>query len=104
MNADEFNKHIADLMGEADGIATAKRPGYTQASDDVLANFKVAAAQAGIIPMQAWSVYFWKHASAILTYAKDKNIPQAESIKGRFCDAINYLQLGYALALEETRS
>lgn len=103
MNADEFEKHIADLMQQAGGIATAKRPGYTQASQDVLANFKVAAENAGIKPMQAWSVYFWKHISAILTYAKDKDIPQAEAIKGRFCDAINYLQLGYALALEETR-
>jgi hypothetical protein len=56
--------------------------------------------RAGITPMQAWSVYFLKHIDAICSVAKDPNIPQAEPIKGRFADAINYLLLGYSLLNE----
>jgi hypothetical protein len=100
VNADEFNDIKEELRKEAEGIATAKRPGYTQANVDVLHNFKTAAAHAGITPCQAWAVYFWKHLAAILSAAKDADIPQAEPILGRFADARNYLDLGLALITE----
>lgn len=50
--------------------------------------------------MQAWAVYFMKHVAAIVSYAKDPNIPQAEALDGRFADAKNYLDLGYAIMRE----
>jgi hypothetical protein len=92
-----------DLLAEAAGIETAKRPGYTNESADVLANFKHVAADMGISAQQAWGVYFLKHISAIVTQARNPGAPQAEAIKGRYADAINYLKLGYALVVEEAK-
>lgn len=100
MNAEQFDVEVALLHEHAQEIAKAKRPGYTQASPDVLANFKSAAADAGVTPLQAWSILANKHFSAIKTFAKDPNIPQAEAIIGRFCDALNYLALGWGLVRE----
>lgn len=100
MNTQELETHIGRLRTEAQRIIESKRPAYTAASEDALRNFKVAADEAGITPLQAWSVYFYKHISAIQSFAKDQTIPQAEAMIGRFADAINYLELGYCLALE----
>lgn len=100
MDSSTYQQLADDLLATARGIADGKRPGYTVASPDVLHNFKSVAAAAGITPMQAWLIYFLKHVSAIQAYAKDPTIPQAEPIKGRFADAINYLQLGFALGEE----
>lgn len=102
MNAETFDKVKRDLLILADSIATAKRPGYTQANVDVLHNFKTTGARCGITPLQAWAVHFEKHCSAIMSFAKDPNIPQAENITGRFADAVNYLELGLALIKEES--
>ena len=55
----------------------------------------------GCTPMQAWGAYFYKHVAAILSYAKDPNIPQAEDLSSRFADALNYLKLGYHMINEE---
>ena len=40
------------------------------------------------------------HFDALMSYAKDPTIPQAEELTGRFADAVNYLKLGYALYAE----
>ena len=84
-----------ELLNLAHEIEIAKRPSYTQDSDDVLANFKKAAELSGCTPMQVWGAYFYKHVAAILSYAKDPDIPQAEPLDSRFADAINYLKLGF---------
>jgi len=96
-NSEDYNSCVKELEALAKNIEEAKRPGYTQANGDVLANFKKAAELAGTTPMQAWGVYFYKHVAAILSYAKDPNIPQAEDLDGRFADAMNYLKLGFYL-------
>lgn len=103
MNAPTFDHHAQSLLDLAKNIADAKRPGYTQGNEDVLKNFKDAAALLpGVTPTQAWAVYFYKHIAAILSWAADSNIAQAESLDGRFADAINYLKLGYGLFKEQT--
>ena len=89
------------LHSVATGIANAKRPAYTIGSDDVLRNFKSVAERIGVTPMQVWAVYFLKHIDAISALAKSEAIPQAEAIEGRFADALNYLDLGYALYKEK---
>lgn len=89
-----------DMVTYEQGISDAKRPGYTQGDIDVLQNFKSIAKRLGISPMQVWGVYSLKHLDAIMSYAKDPNLPQAEDLKGRFADARNYLMLGYALLTE----
>lgn len=100
MNQVEYERIARALLKEADGIETAKRPGYTLGNEDVLRNFKQAAARAGITPGQAWAVYFLKHIDAITSVMTRPDLPVAEAPLGRFSDAINYLKLGYALMLE----
>lgn len=102
MTEAQFQMAVEYLRNTARDIEQAKRPGYTQANEDVLFNFKFVADQMGVTPMQVWGVYFLKHVMALSAYAKNAEIPQAEGIIGRFADAINYLYLGFALAKEAT--
>ena len=101
LNGDSYEKCVEELELLARTIEDSKRPGYTQANGDVLANFRKAAELSGTTPMQAWSVYFYKHVAAIMSYAKDPTIPQAENIEGRFADALNYLKLGFYIIKEK---
>lgn len=101
MNLTEFDKVVKHLDKIADEIVAAKRPDYMQESADVLQNFKDAAAEAGITPLQAWSVHFHKQRSAISRYIKNPTCRPSEPIELRFADLRNYLQLGYALHLED---
>lgn len=96
-----YDESAHELLNLAQEIEEAKRPAYTQDSPDVLANFKKAAEMTGVTPMQAWGAYFYKHVAAILSYAKNPDIDQAEPLDSRFADAINYLKLGYHMVKEE---
>lgn len=100
MTLNEYLVLSDGLEQKAREISDGKRPGYTQGNTDVLHNFKSVAERMGVSPMQVWGVYFLKHIDAISSLAKDPTIPQAEAIEGRFCDAMNYLKLGYALVVE----
>lgn len=97
MNQQTFDRVSAELLSEAAAIQAAKRPGYTLGNEDVLKNFKAAAERAGVTPGQAWTVYFLKHIDAIVSVMTRPDLPVSEAPLGRFADAINYLQLGYAL-------
>ena len=79
----------------------AKQPEYTNKNIDVLNNFKQTSKIIGIEPMQVWAVFFNKHIQAILTHSGDPNMHQAEPIESRYCDAINYLFLGFSLIIDE---
>ena len=96
-----YDDSVSELLHIAHKIEEAKRPGYTLDSPDVLANFKKAAEMTGCTPMQAWGAYFYKHVAAILSYAKEEDIEQAEPLSGRFADALNYLKLGYHMVKED---
>tara|TARA_R110000751_G_scaffold80003_2_gene161265 strand:- start:23 stop:421 length:399 start_codon:yes stop_codon:yes gene_type:complete len=96
-----YDESAHELLNLAQEIEESKRPAYTQDSPDVLANFKKAAEMTGTTPMQCWGAYFYKHVAAILSYAKDPDIEQAEPLDSRFADAINYLKLGYHMVREE---
>ena len=100
MNSATFDKLRADLLASAHDIADAKRPAYTIGSEDVLANFKRVAERTGLTPQQVCCVYLLKHTDAICAAVKDSGIPQAEDLKGRFADAINYLVLLWAVMQE----
>lgn len=101
MNRRDYEKCADQLFTEAADIEGAKRPGYTLGADDILTNFKVVAARAGVTPGQAWAVYFLKHIDAITAIMTRPDLPVSEAPSGRFADAINYLKLGYALWLEQ---
>ena len=100
MTQTEFDSLVAYLNDHANRIVAAKRPDYTQESDDVLQNFKDAAAQAGITPLQVWLVHFHKQYSAVARFAKNPSCSPSEPIINRFADLRNYLQLGFALYTE----
>lgn len=104
MQLKDYEHCIMELHSEAHRITTEKRPAYTIGSEDVLKNFKRVADRLGLTPMQVWGVYFLKHVDSLTAYAKDKDIPQAEAMIGRFADAMNYLDLGYALMKEGEKS
>jgi hypothetical protein len=100
MNIAEYDAVAEDLMTLARSIETAKRPGYTVGSVDVLANFKRVSERAGITVEQAWAVYFLKHIDAIVSIMTKPDLPVSEEPPGRFADAINYLKLGFAILRE----
>jgi hypothetical protein len=104
MNQSTFDRVADELLREAATIQTAKRPGYTMGNEDVLRNFKQAGERAGVTPEQAWAVYFLKHIDAITSVMTRPDLPVAEAPLGRFSDAINYLQLGYALLKERDQA
>ena len=102
MNAEQFDKLRKELADLSESIAAAKSPDYTQGNVDVLANFKKAAEEAGITPLQSWLVHFHKHYSAILRAAKNTSATPSEPVICRFADLRNYLDLGLALFADTT--
>jgi hypothetical protein len=89
------------LLQMADKIQQEKNPAYSGGGNqDFHKNFKMIADMLDVDPMMVWAVYFMKHVSALITYAKDPSVEQAESISGRFADALNYIRIGYSLDKE----
>ena len=97
VNLKDYDANALNLLTEAHAIETAKRPGYTVGSADVLRNFKAVADRTGLTPGQVWAVYASKHFDAITSIMARPDLPVSEAPLGRFADAINYLKLGYAL-------
>jgi len=104
MNTKDYDALADGLLAYARSIETSKRPGYTQGSVDVLANFKRTADRAGVTVGQAWAVFFLKHIDAITSIMTQPDLPVSEEPKGRFADAINYLRLGFAILDEREHS
>lgn len=102
MTQTEYDIAVQELTVLADGIVKAKRPDYTRESPDVLSNFKVSGDMAGITPLQAWAVHYYKQMSAIFRFAKNPTCNPSEPIASRFADARNYIDLGYALYRDTT--
>jgi hypothetical protein len=101
MVTSDYDKIADGLLTEARSIETAKRPGYTIGSDDVLANFKRVADRTGLTVGQVWAVYFLKHVDAITSVMTKPDLPCAEAPLGRFADAVNYLRLGWGILNEK---
>ena len=97
MNQTDYDVVADGLLKIARDIEDSKRPGYTQGSVDVLANFKGAGERAGITTEQAWLVHFLKHIDAICSIMAKPDLPVSEAPVGRFADAVNYLRLGWAI-------
>lgn len=102
MTQDQFNKVSKQLEAERFKTMSSKRPGYTGGNEDVLTNFKRVAERTGLTPGQVWCVYFLKHIDAITSIMSRPDLPVSEAPIGRFGDAMNYLELGWAL-YNETR-
>lgn len=100
MTQSEFNDVAASLTDLAMSIVANKRKEYTEGNQDVLHNFKQAAAEAGVDPLQVWYIYFRKHLASIAYHIQNPNGTKAEPLEGRFADLMNYLPLGLALFIE----
>ena len=100
MQAEEYDKIANELLNEAHEIEISKRPAYTIGSSDVFQNFKSIAARTNQSPLQILCTYWLKHVDAITAFFSNPDIHQAEPIRSRFADCINYLKLGYALSGE----
>lgn len=98
MQTEEFNRVVSELSKKAEEIRERKGRDYCDGFDR-LSNFKHIAKQLNLDPMQVWGVYFLKQIDAINTYIKTGEL-SSEPIEERFCDALNFLLLGYALTRE----
>lgn len=101
MTSTKFDSLINTLNQSRKEIVEKKRPEYTEGNEDVLHNFKMVAKEIGVTPIQAWYIYFRKHVASISQFGKDPKRQLAEPIQGRIADAMNYLELLYALIEEE---
>ena len=95
MTRDEFMEMIEEFSKERYAIQTSKGEAYS-GKDDALDNFKRNAKNLGVSPLVVWNIYFSKHIDAINSFIRGE-YSDTEPIKGRFMDAINYLELGYGL-------
>lgn len=102
MNAQEYDKLIEEFTEKRRGVSESKRKDYTQGKRDVLTNFKQVAEYTGLTPLQVWMVYASKHWDSICSYVK--NGTESEPIEGRFGDLAVYLELGWALIVEEQQN
>jgi hypothetical protein len=94
-----------DLIKTAKAIENAKRPAYCIGGGeaDTFKSFDIAAEPLAIPREKVLAVHLIKHMTAILAALGRPEVPQAEEIKGRFADAINYLKLGYAMLVEKAQ-
>lgn len=87
-------EEFAAIISECAQILRSKGDDYTEGNreTDPLYNFKTLAKELGLTPEQVWAVYWRKHVSAILNFAKGGRV-ESEPIRERIKDAINYLLL-----------
>lgn len=104
MNVAQYDLARHQLSEFREAIVQAKRPEYTEGNEDVLNNFKVIARELGLSPFEVWYVYFRKHIASIQQFCKNPDMKTSEPIAGRVADAMNYLELFFALAREHVES
>ena len=95
------NDHFIETVMACWKIYDVKGNDYTRGKGDLdrTDNFKMAAENNGITPLQAWGVYFYKHVSAVWRFLKDAKV-ESEPIEGRIHEVINYSILLLLLAKE----
>ena len=94
----DFKSLMENTFSNIRVLTDGKGEEYSR-SDDQLANFKRSAAEAGITPLQVWTVFYNKHADAIKDYIRKRSVLSADEIRTsepiecRIDDAILYLCL-----------
>jgi hypothetical protein len=85
------NQHFSEVIMKCWRIYNRKGNDYTRGKGDLDRgdNFRQAAENNGITPLQAWGVYFYKHVSAVWRFLKDGKV-ESEPIEERVYDIINY--------------
>jgi hypothetical protein len=98
----EYQKRKNKLLKNARRTEERKNPAYSGDAKDVHKNFRVIADFLDVDPILVATVYFMKHVTSLMSYAKSDDIHQEEKIDGRFEDALNYLKIMYSLHKERT--
>jgi len=99
MTREVYEQLIADFDKAAKEVCARKRADYAK-EYDVLDNFKLVADLIGCDPKLVWAVFFAKHVVSACKFAGGQQLA-SESIDSRFHDLKNYVDLGYALVVEE---
>lgn len=99
MTNDRFIQLDSALLRKAEEILNQRKGGYATEADR-LANFKDGAARSGITPLQVCHLYLQKGLAVLDKFAQGRTVP-GETVEERFCDAINYIRLMYALYKEQ---
>lgn len=120
MNQKDFIELCHATVADCFEVLGMKSQEYSTDTDR-LSNFKKAAADLGLDPLQMWAVYYKKHVDAQFSFVRRFCEAQADDIKnqtaadiieglnlsepieGRFLDAINYCFLGMALLVEKRK-
>lgn len=110
MNSEKLEQLRNELNATCEEVLLSKGKDYAGEGEekDRLANFKMVGELLDMFgvdnstPLGAWAVYYLKHVFAILAYIGQHT--ESEPIAMRFADARNYLDLGYALVVEQTPS
>lgn len=115
MKYDEFKTVRGRLNVLCETILNVKGDAYARdaqlAAEDRLGNFKRTAELVGVDPLQVAGIFLMKHIDSLLTWVTETSDPQVffipeaggESVEGRFADARNYVDLLFALAVEQAR-
>lgn len=100
MKRSDFQQMRDDLLADAMVLNDKKGKDYSGDSD-ALASFKTQAEQAGITPLQVWSIFAGKHWLAVQSYVRNGQV-ESEPIRERITDLIVYLCLLQGLIEDET--
>ena len=103
MTHEEFNKFQEGLHAEIVAMRDTKGKEYAN-GEDRFGNFNRTAANKSITRLQVAGVFLDKHLDAINSYVKNGKVFSTENIRGRFIDAILYLELMAGMAAEEETS
>lgn len=98
MTDQEFEVVDAELLKAADAVLIQRRGAYAK-DGDKLANFKMVAAETGLTPAKVCEVYMRKANIAIGKLMNGQEVPGETKLE-RFCDALNYVRLAYAIMKE----
>lgn len=96
MTKQDYRDHFEAFVAEMREVTLAKNEDYSAGTADAMNDYKCAAVEVDVTPVQAWLVLMMKHVRAIQRYAKTGNV-SSEAIHGRFVDLANYAMLGDAL-------
>lgn len=99
----DFNDVVKDIHQQERDMHDTKGKVYA-INEDVLDNFKRIGRVLGLSPYKVLGVYWLKHTDAILNFIKNegKQPNDTEPIFGRIIDNKAYLNLLYAMALDDS--
>lgn len=105
MNTQERHELAKKIMEDCLDILQKKGKDYA-GDEDILANFKGAAAELGLTKYQVWLTYWYKHVASVMNSIRTSpSYPQVESepMLGRIHDIINYTIILAALLQEDEK-